>query len=60
MYWVCDMHICSWGPQEGHHFLDQTAECKYCALNNTLVTVNVSRGSFSDFDLMKAYSKASC
>lgn len=29
------MHICSWGPQEGHHFLVQTAECKYCALNNT-------------------------
>lgn len=41
------MHICSGGPQEGHHFLDQTTECKYCALNNTLVTVNVSRGSFS-------------
>lgn len=33
---------------------------KYCALNNTLITVNVSRGSLPNFDLVRAYSKASC
>lgn len=33
---------------------------KYYALNNTLVTANVSRGSLPNFDLMRAYSKASC
>lgn len=33
---------------------------KYCALNNTLVTADVSRGSLPNFDLMRAYSKASC
>lgn len=45
------------GPQEGHRFLAQTTECEYYTLNNTLVTVNVSGGSFSYFDLMNATAK---